>query len=80
MESGSVRASIGGHVADFVNHPDIRLKYTIKWVKCRLLRLEISYFCKGNTPTEDDITEALAYLKDLLREEKHRPTLMCIVV
>jgi len=69
MESGSVRASIGGHVADFVNNPEIRLKDTIKkGLKCGLLRLEISYYCKDNTPTEDDIKEDLTYLKKLLKE------------
>ena len=30
IESGSVRTSIGGHVADFVNNPEHRLKDTIK--------------------------------------------------
>ena len=30
IESGNVRTSIGGHVADFVNNPETRLKDTIK--------------------------------------------------
>ena len=69
MESGSVRANIGGHVADFVNNPEIRLKDTIKrGLKCGLLRIEISYYCKENTPTEKEIKDDLTYLKELLKE------------
>ena len=69
MENGSVRTSIGGHVADFVNNPETRLKDTIKkGLKHGILRIEISYYCKQNTPDETDIIEDLTYLKELLKE------------
>jgi hypothetical protein len=69
VESGSVRTSIGGHVADFVNNPETRLKDTIKkGLTHGILRIEISYYCKENTPDEDDIKEDLTYLKQLLKD------------
>ena len=69
IESGSIRTSIGGHVADFVNNPETRLKGTIKkGLTYGILRLEISYYCKENTPDEEDIKEDFIYLKDLLKE------------
>ena len=51
-------------MADFVNNPEDRLKYTIKkGLTNGILRIEISYYCKENTPDEDDIKDDLTYLK-----------------
>lgn len=80
MESGSVRSNIGGHVADFVNNPETRLKDTIKkGLKCGILRIEISYYCKQNTPDENDIMADLTYLKELLKEAPPEAFFYCSI-
>jgi hypothetical protein len=80
IESGSVRTSIGGHVADFVNNPEIRLKDTIKkGLQHGILRIEISYYCKENTPKEQDILEDLDYLKGLLKNAPSNAFFFCSI-
>ena len=80
VESGSVRTSIGGHVADFVNNPETRLKDTIKkGLTHGILRIEISYYCKENTPDEDDIKEDLTYLKQLLKDTPPETFFYCSI-
>ena len=41
--------------------------------------MEISYYCKENTPTEDDIKHDLQYLKELLRKAPQDAYFYCSI-
>lgn len=72
MESPSVRSSVGAHINNWVNNPELYLKQAIdKAINTGLLRMEVTFYINPNsTLNREQIYKEMEFLNNLIPPEQ----------